>query len=164
MIRQPTPTIFVHISLICPSFTHHFHNFFLPSFTLNTHAVAQHPSLYSFECLMTALFDHYVRQWPLLSKHNFSHRNSRTNQLSFNDHATDISISKKSDIGYILEMISFSSFQGIDFQPFKLNTYKLYRDLHFLYNDPAFNNASVLHPINAPEDFYILHSYFSRVS
>lgn len=55
-------------------------------------------------------------------------------------------------------------FQGINFMPFKLNTYKLYRDLHFLYNDPIFNNASILHPINAPEDFYILHSYFSRVS
>lgn len=61
-------------------------------------------------------------------------------------------------------MISTFSFQGIEFTPFTLNTYKLYRDLHFLCNDTSFNNATVLHPIKAPEDFFILHSYFSRVS
>lgn len=46
---------------------------------------------------------------------------------------------------------------------YRLHSYKLYRDLHFLYSDPLFNNASMVHPVKTAEDFYVLHSYFSKV-
>ncbi|XP_031631958.1 chondroitin sulfate glucuronyltransferase [Contarinia nasturtii] len=56
------------------------------------------------------------------------------------------------------------SFQGIQFPNYRLHTYKLYRDLHFLYSDPSFNNASMVHPVKTAEDFYVLHSYFSKLN
>lgn len=54
--------------------------------------------------------------------------------------------------------------QGIEVSSFKLNTYKLYRDLHFLISENDFNAASVVYPVKSAEDMYILHTYFSKVT
>lgn len=64
----------------------------------------------------------------------------------------------------LLTKIKNLLFQGINLTSFKLNTYKVYRDLTILKHNKQFNDAIFLHPINTVDDFYLLHIYFSRVS
>ncbi|XP_055531005.1 chondroitin sulfate synthase 2 [Wyeomyia smithii] len=56
-----------------------------------------------------------------------------------------------------------TAWQGINVTSYKLNSYKIYRDLHMIKHDDAFNKASVIYPITTADDFYLLHTYFSRV-
>uniref|UniRef100_A0A1S4KFX2 Hexosyltransferase n=1 Tax=Culex quinquefasciatus TaxID=7176 RepID=A0A1S4KFX2_CULQU len=56
-----------------------------------------------------------------------------------------------------------TSWQGINVTSYKLNSYKIYRDLHMIKHEAAFNRASVIYPITTADDFYLLHAYFSRV-
>lgn len=53
--------------------------------------------------------------------------------------------------------------QGINVTSYKLNSYKIYRDLHLIKHEASFNRASVIYPITTADDFYLLHAYFSRV-
>jgi chondroitin polymerizing factor len=53
--------------------------------------------------------------------------------------------------------------QGIDITSYKMHSFKLYRDLHSLTEESSFNNASIVYPLSSPNDFYMLHAYFSRV-
>lgn len=55
------------------------------------------------------------------------------------------------------------SWQDINVTSYKLNSYKIYRDLHLIKHEDAFNRASVVYPITTADDFYLLHAYFSRV-
>ncbi|XP_065092448.1 chondroitin sulfate synthase 2 [Ochlerotatus camptorhynchus] len=55
------------------------------------------------------------------------------------------------------------SWQGINVTSYKLNSYKIYRDLHLIKHEDTFNKASVVYPITTADDFYLLHAYFSRV-
>jgi chondroitin polymerizing factor len=56
-----------------------------------------------------------------------------------------------------------TSWQGINISSFKLNSYKVYRDLYFLKEDENFNKATSVYPVHTPDDFYMLHAYFSRL-
>ncbi|XP_058835207.1 chondroitin sulfate synthase 2 [Topomyia yanbarensis] len=56
-----------------------------------------------------------------------------------------------------------TSWQGINVTSYKLNSYKIYRDLHMIKHEDSFNKASVIYPITTADDFYLLHAYFSRV-
>ncbi|XP_058444907.1 chondroitin sulfate synthase 2 [Malaya genurostris] len=56
-----------------------------------------------------------------------------------------------------------TSWQGINVTSYKLNSYKIYRDLHMIKHEDSFNKASVVYPITTADDFYLLHAYFSRV-
>lgn len=56
-----------------------------------------------------------------------------------------------------------SSWQGVSVNTFKLNSYKVYRDLHFLKDDEGFNKATSIYPVHTAEDLYMLHTYFSRL-
>lgn len=56
-----------------------------------------------------------------------------------------------------------TSWQGISVSSFKLNSYKIYRDLHFLKDEENFNKATSVYPVHSASDFYMLHAYFSRL-
>lgn len=56
-----------------------------------------------------------------------------------------------------------SSFQGVPIKSFQLNNHKIYRDLHTLQSMDDFNNAIIVYPITTPDDYYLLHIYFSRL-
>lgn len=56
-----------------------------------------------------------------------------------------------------------TSWQGININSFKLNSYKVYRDLYFLKEDEKFNQAVSVYPVHTPDDLYMLHAYFSRL-
>lgn len=62
-------------------------------------------------------------------------------------------------------LIKFSiiSFLGISIKSYQLSNHKIYRDLHLLKDDPEFNSASSVFPINLADDMYILHIYFSKL-
>lgn len=55
------------------------------------------------------------------------------------------------------------SFQDIHIHSYNLNNLKIYRDLHFLKNDVSFQNATTVYPISSPDDFYLLHAFYSRL-
>ncbi|XP_062539117.1 chondroitin sulfate synthase 2 [Armigeres subalbatus] len=55
------------------------------------------------------------------------------------------------------------SWQDINVTSYKLNSYKIYRDLHLIKHEDSFNKAAVVYPITTADDFYLLHAYFSRV-
>lgn len=57
-----------------------------------------------------------------------------------------------------------TSWQNVTMSSYKLNNYKIYRDLHYLKLEDAFNKAVIVYPITNPDDFYLLHTYFSRVN
>lgn len=54
--------------------------------------------------------------------------------------------------------------QNITLGAYRLNNYKIYRDLHYLKFEKSFNEATIVHPITNPDDFYLLHTYFSRIN
>ncbi|XP_055617714.1 chondroitin sulfate synthase 2 [Toxorhynchites rutilus septentrionalis] len=56
-----------------------------------------------------------------------------------------------------------TSSQGIAVTSYKLNSYKIYRDLHMIQREESFNKASIVYPITTADDFYLLHAYFARV-
>lgn len=56
-----------------------------------------------------------------------------------------------------------ASSQGIEITSYKLNSYKIYRDLHMIQKEKNFNKASIIYPITTADDFYLLHAYFARV-
>ncbi|XP_052861814.1 chondroitin sulfate synthase 2 [Anopheles cruzii] len=55
------------------------------------------------------------------------------------------------------------SWQGITMNSYRLNSFKLYRDFHLIAKDASFNTASTVFPITTADDFYLLHTYFSRI-
>ncbi|GAB0088691.1 Hexosyltransferase [Sergentomyia squamirostris] len=55
------------------------------------------------------------------------------------------------------------AWQGIKYSSYKLSTQRIYRDFHFLRDDPKFNEATAVFPVTIPDDFYRLHIYFSRL-
>lgn len=57
------------------------------------------------------------------------------------------------------------TWQGISIQSFELinGQHGIYHDFSTLSRTPAFNQASVIYPVNSVDDFYRLHLYFSRV-
>jgi chondroitin polymerizing factor len=55
------------------------------------------------------------------------------------------------------------SFQGIEATSYELSNQKIYRDLHQLKNEEAFNSAVSVFPITSADDIFILHAYFSRL-
>ncbi|XP_063707843.1 chondroitin sulfate glucuronyltransferase [Culicoides brevitarsis] len=57
-----------------------------------------------------------------------------------------------------------TTWQNVTVGSYRLNNYKIYRDLHYLRMEKAFNEAVVVHPITNPDDFYLLHTYFTRVN
>lgn len=56
------------------------------------------------------------------------------------------------------------SWQNVTLGAYHLNNYKIYRDLHYLKLEKNFNEATIVYPITNPDDFYLLHTYFSRVN
>uniref|UniRef100_U5ER64 Hexosyltransferase n=1 Tax=Corethrella appendiculata TaxID=1370023 RepID=U5ER64_9DIPT len=56
-----------------------------------------------------------------------------------------------------------SEWQNVNVTSFQLNDYKIYRDLNRLKNNPAFSTATIIYPITSVDDFYLLHTYFSRI-
>lgn len=52
--------------------------------------------------------------------------------------------------------------QNISVTAFNANNHKIYRDLHYLKDDAAFNEATIVYPLTNPDDFYLLHTYYSR--
>lgn len=56
------------------------------------------------------------------------------------------------------------SFQAIALPSYQLTNNKIYRDLHMLKDDSEFNAATSVFPVTSADDFYILHTYFSRLA
>lgn len=55
------------------------------------------------------------------------------------------------------------SFQGISIKSYQLTSQKIYRDLHRLKDEEAFNTATSIFPVNSADDMFILHAYFSKL-